>query len=344
MLIGSGLTTTTIATAQTETLLPQPQIIQSVDSDQLFAQAQSLYELGRFTEALQTAERASEKGHSDAQVMAGHILLRGNAGVMDYNRAAEFYRKASAQQNSDAFMALGEMSLQSLAGLSPSDAMHWFSSASQLGRPDAMRAIGEMYQIGLGVAPDPKKAEIWLTRAGQYGDDLADRKMADSLFESNPAEALNYYEKAAAAGDAEAAYIAAIMYEENFDIRPDTQKMASLMHQAAQGGNAPAMADYGLLVFQGRGVPKSEAQAAEWFRKAAQAGDQEGQFLYAYSLAKGEGVSQNFEEAYYWTLKSEGAGQSGVSDYDQSRIVLRQGLETKLDAAARARIKSRLGQ
>ena len=117
--------------------------------------------------------------------------------------------------------------------------------------------------------------------------------------------------------------------------------MAKLMLQAANGGHAAAQADYGLLVFQGRGVLKNMDEAAKWFEKSARAGDQEGQFLYAYSLAKGEGVTQNFEEAYYWTLKSERAGVSGVSDYDQSRITLRQGLETKLDASARARVQSR---
>lgn len=317
------------------------EIGQNQGADQAFQQAQALYDLKRYSEALPAAEIAANKGDADGQVMAAHILFRGLGGRIDYNKAADYYRSAANQQHSDAYMGLGEMSLKSLAGLTPSDAMHWFSSASQMGRQDAMRAIGEMYQMGLGVTPDPTKAKDWLSRASAYGDALADRKMADSLFESNPIEAIKYYEKAADLGDNEAAYIAAIMYEQNYQIRPDSQKMAKLMLQAANGGHAAAQADYGLLVFQGRGVLKNMDEAAKWFEKSARAGDQEGQFLYAYSLAKGEGVTQNFEEAYYWTLKSERAGVSGVSDYDQSRITLRQGLETKLDASARARVQSR---
>jgi len=129
------------------------------------------------------------------------------------------------------------------------------------------------------------------------------------------------------------------MYAENFDIRPDSARSAALLKQAAMGEHAAAMADYGLLVFQGYEVTQSNREAAEWFRKSAQAGDSEGQFLYAFTLAKGEGLEQNFEEAYYWALKS---GESGVDEYDADRVTLRKGLEGKLSTAAIARVKARL--
>jgi len=129
------------------------------------------------------------------------------------------------------------------------------------------------------------------------------------------------------------------MYAENFDITPNSARSAALLEQAAQGGHPAAMADYGLLVFQGYEVTQSNREAAEWFRKSAEADDSEGQFLYAFTLAKGEGLEQNFEEAYYWALKS---GESGVDDYNADRVTLRQGLESKLDAAAIARVKAKL--
>jgi len=265
--------------------------------------------------------------------------MRGEAGLLDYTGAAEWFRKAAAQGNTDAYMGLGEMALRSQGGLTPSDATHWFSLASQAGRPDAMRAIGEMYSKGQGLEPDDDKAAEWLGKAADFGDIHADRKMADSLYESDPVEALRYYEKAAANGDNEAAYIAALMYEENFEIRPDTNKMAALMRQAAQSGHAAAQADYGLLVYQGRGAERNEAEAAAWFEKSAIGGDQEGQFLYAFTLAKGEGVPRNVEEAYYWLLKS---GESGVSDYDKDRTALREGLEKTLSPEAASKVRARL--
>lgn len=297
------------------------------------------YELMDYTTALSQAKVAAAEGNSDAQVMTAHILLRGEAGITDYNQAAENYRKAALQKNTDAYIGLGEMALRSLSGLTPSDAVTWFSTAAQAGRRDAMRALGEMYLKGQGIPPDADKAQHWLDKAGQRGDHIAHRKMADSLFESNPVKSHEYYKKAAAAGDNEAAYIAALMYEEFFEIKPDAQTMAALMKQAANGGDGAAQADYGLLIFQGRGVDKDDVEAAKWFGKAAQSGDDEGMFLYAFTLAKGEGVSQNFEEAYYWLLK---AGQSESSDYNKDRTILRERLEQNVDPVILDRARSRI--
>ena len=128
------------------------------------------------------------------------------------------------------------------------------------------------------------------------------------------------------------------MYAENFEIRPNSARSAALLKQAAQGGHPAAMADYGLLVYQGYSASKSQERAAEWFRKSAEAGDSEGQFLYAFTLAKGEGVEQDFEGAYYWVLKSE---ESGVDDYDEDRRQLRERLEANVDPAALARARAR---
>lgn len=307
--------------------------------DLTFEQAKILFDQGKFTEALGAAKPAAVAGLPDAQVMIAHIYHRGMTGSPDHIQAAKYYRLAAAQNRSDAYMGLGALALKSHGGLLPSDALEWFTLAANAGRQDAMRALGEMYLKGRGVAPDAFTAKLWLEKAASSGDSLADRKMADSLFETDPAEALKYYEKAAANGDHEAAYIGALMYDENLEVRPNTEKMVSLMRQAAENGHAAAQADYGLWVYQGRGVQADMAVAADWFRKSAEGGDIEGQFLYAFTLAKGEGVTQNYEEAYYWLLKS---GESGFSDYDQDRKALRERLEQNVDPAILDRARARI--
>ncbi len=310
--------------------------VNTIDSN--LDQARRAYDSGNFDQALAFGKIAAANGEPEAQVMVGHILMRGQTGVVDVNAAADWMRKAANAQQPDAMMALGEMAIRSQAGLSPSDALHWFSMASQHSRPDAMRAIGEMYIKGQGLTPDPEKGRDWLKQAIDYGDSLAARKMGDSYFENDAPEALKWYEKAAYGGDHEAAYIAAIMYEENYDIRPDTKRMAELMQIAAEAGYPAAQADYGLLVYQGRGVPQSTNRATEWFEKAAKNGDKEGQFLYAFTLAKGEGVTQSYEDAYFWLLKS---GDSGVGAYDKDRQILRERLEQNVDAATLDRARRR---
>lgn len=271
--------------------------------------------------------------------MTGHIYLRGETGLVDTAKALSWFRKAADQFDNDAYMAIGEMALRSQAGLSPSDAIEWFSMASLNGRVDAKRAIGEMYLKGQGLAPDVAKGRDWLQQAVDLGDAIAMRKLADSHFDTDPSRALELYERAASYGDTDAAYIAAIMYAENLDVRPDSRKLADLLRQAAEAGHAAAQADYGLLVYQGAGIERSIDDAAKWFEKSARGGDPEGQFLYAFTLAKGEGVEKSFEDSYYWLLKS---GESDVDSYDNDRNALKKRLEENVDPEILERARKRI--
>ena len=304
-----------------------------------FDVALQAYNAGKYGEALRLSETAANLGSADAAVMAGYILRYGKAGNTDMMTARKWYEQAAAKGHPDAFVALGEMGLRGQAGLSKTDAAAWLTRASDAGRTDAMRALSDLYRMGQGVTANTSESERLLKNASQSFDAEATKRLGDSLFERDAKTALKHYESAAKAGHIEAAYIAGIMYAENFDIMPNSARSAALLKQAAMGGHPAAMADYGLLVFQGYEATQSNREAAEWFRKSAKAGDSEGQFLYAFTLAKGEGLEQNFEEAYYWALKS---GESGVDEYDADRVTLRQGLEGKLSGAAMARIKARL--
>jgi len=305
-----------------------------------FDDALSAYNAGNYELALAYAKIAGAAGDNDSQVLAGTILMNGEAGLINDIEAVDWFKKAAMNNNSDAQLALGRMALKMRGGLIESDALTYFSAASQAGRIEARRAIGEMYQKGIGIERDPEKAKIWLRQAADGGDISGARKMGDSLIESDPKAALQWYEKAADAGDADAAYIAAIMYAENLDIRPNSKRAALLMEQAAESGVAGAQADYGLLVYQGAGVDRDINAAAQWFKKSAMAGDSEGQFLYAFTLAKGEGIPQDFGEAYYWLIKS---GESGIDDYDTDRKVLKKRLEENVDPSILSVAKQRAG-
>lgn len=316
-----------------------PTLSNPAETDANYDIALQAFNGGRYSEALRLSETAANLGSSDAAVMAGYILRYGKAGRTDMALARTWYERAAAKGHPDAFVALGEMGVRGQAGLTKTDAVSWLTRASDAGRTDAMRALSDLYRIGDGVASNSAESERLLTQASQSFDAEATKRLGDSLFERDAKAALKQYESAAAAGHLEAAYIAGVMYAENFDIRPNNKKSAQYLRQAAEGGHPAAMADYGLRVYQGYGAEQSNENAAEWFRKSAKAGDAEGQFLYAFTLAKGEGATQDFEEAYYWVLKS---GTSGVDDYDKDRDVLRNGLEGKLDSATVSRVQSRL--
>ena len=324
----AGLTSAAYAESTTST---QPSVS--------FDDALSAYNSGDKITALSHARVAARGGSSDAAVMAGYILRKGDAGTINLTEAKSWYMQAANKNHPDALVALGEMAIKNEAGLTQSDAVAYLTRASDMGRTDAMRALSDLYRTGQGTVPSTKKSQSLLKKASQSFDSDATKRLGDSYFEKDPKKALKYYEQAADAGHIEAAYIAGVMYAENFEIRPNSAKSASLLKQAAQGGHPAAQADYGLLVYQGYGAAQSEAEAAKWFEKSAKGGDKEGQFLYAFTLAKGEGVTQSYEDAYYWLLKSD---KSGNDDYDTDRAELKKRLEANVDPAILSRARARM--
>lgn len=319
-------------------------VINAVESQANFEAALEAYQGGKIDSALSLAKTAALAGSSDAAVMAGHILRKGETGRIDMEAARKWYDRGAVKGHPDALVALGEMGIQEQGGVTQIDAVSYLTRAAEAGRTDAMRALADMYRTGQGVEQNPEQARHWLEKSAESFDSKGTKALADTLFETDPKAALRAYEQAAAGGNIDAAYIAGVMYAENFNIPPDEQKSSKWLRVAAEGGHAAAMADYGLLVYQGVGTEQSEKQAAAWFQKSAQKGDAEGQFLYAFTLAKGEGVERNFEDAYYWVLKSIQNSEKNVDldMYDKDKLTLKTRLEDNVDPALikRARIRA----
>lgn len=281
--------------------------------------------MGETTRALAFAQQAAGQGDVQAQILAGHLLRSGEAGLTDMVNAVNWYRLAAAQNHPDGLVALADMALRRQGGLQPQAARTWLEQAAHMGRTDAMRVLAELYLKGLANIDTNRQTAIdWLMKAHATGDKAAARALGDIFIDESVTQALHWYERGAAQGDANAAYQAAILQSERDDPVGD-KKTVTLMRQAAEAGIAAAAADYGLLLFQGKGVDKDRVQAANWFARAAVRGDKEGQFLYAFVLARGEGVELSFGQAYYWLLKS---GHSEISAYETDRHKLKTYLET----------------
>jgi TPR repeat protein len=120
--------------------------------------------------------------------------------------------------------------------------------------------------------------------------------------------AASVYAQAAAYGDADAAYAAGILYADGDpDPMDDPLKAIGFLRQAAQAGRADASADYGLMLYQGRGVARDLKGAAQWFKAAAEGGDLDGAFYWALVNAKAEGTPQNLELAVQWARVAKGS-------------------------------------
>lgn len=67
-------------------------------------------------------------------------------------------------------------------------------------------------------------------------------------------------------------------------------KALSLFRRLAEGGNAPAQYNLGILYANGDGVERNYAEAISWFRKAADQEFADAQFNLGAMYFRGEGV------------------------------------------------------
>src|SRR5271170_5476193 len=79
----------------------------------------------------------------------------------------------------------------------------------------------------------------------------------------------------------------------------------------ADGGDAVAQYNLGLLYLDGHGVPQSSAEAANWFRRAAEQDYTQAQHNLGAMYGSGQGVKRDYIQAYKWLNLCAAKGNSG---------------------------------
>ncbi|MFG1477629.1 tetratricopeptide repeat protein [Xanthobacter sp. V4C-4] len=128
--------------------------------------------------------------------------------------------------------------------------------------PVAMTLLAELYARGFGVRYDPKKAIEW-------------------------------YQKAAAAGSADAEFALGLMALTGQGMTASEEEAARRFRVAAEKGNPAAAYNLGLLYMQGRKVRQDMSAAARWFEKAAEKDQEDAQYALAVLLKEGNGVDRD---------------------------------------------------
>src|SRR5262245_32438812 len=139
-----------------------------------------------------------------------------------------------------------------------------------------MNSLGFLYASGQGVAQDYAKAQEWYEKAAAAGDAGAMNSLG-FLYASGQGAAQDYakarewYEKAAAAGDAGAMNSLGILYANGQGVAQDDAKAREWFEKAAAAGNASAMTNLGVLYENGRDVAQNYIKARVWYEKAGDA-------------------------------------------------------------------------
>ncbi|NBZ88808.1 caspase family protein [Stagnihabitans tardus] len=123
-----------------------------------------------------------------------------------------------------------------------------------------------------GIKPDAEQRMRSLAEEGDPRSMLGLAYIAQNPNDSryDPKLALDYMTRAAAAGEAEAEFELAKIYEQGLGVPPDPKRALELYQAAADQGFADALNDLGFLYFQGGlGLVPDQAKGIEYFQKAA---------------------------------------------------------------------------
>jgi TPR repeat protein len=127
---------------------------------------------------------------------------------------------------------------------------------------------GRIYEFGIGVKPNPRKA-------------------------------IEYYELASNNGSVRANFLLGLIYL-NIEEVQDYKKSLSFFKKADELGFLSAAGQIGFIYNDGLGVEKDYNQAVFWHTKGAKMNDIYSESMMAYFYTKGFGVTQNIDSAKYW--------------------------------------------
>jgi len=120
-------------------------------------------------------------------------------------------------------------------------------------------------------------------------------------------KAMDWYEKAAEAGNSMAMCRVGTMYAKSFN----DEKAWGWYRKAAKLGNSGAMLGLGKMYKEGNGVPKDHKKAVEWYSKASEIGNSEAMLelgeIYTFGLGS---IAKDYKKAIDWYRKAAEAGSS----------------------------------
>ncbi|MBI1173613.1 peptidase C14, caspase catalytic subunit p20 [bacterium] len=129
----------------------------------------------------------------------------------------------------------------------------------------------------------------------------------------NPAEAVQYFTRAANAGAPDAEFELAKIYEQGLGVPPDPAKALELYKASAAQGFADAINDLGFLYFQGGlGLQPDQAKGIEYFRQAADLRHPEAMFNYAGMIDNGAIPGKGPADAAKYLYQALRAGSEDV--------------------------------
>ncbi|NTV13000.1 MAG: trypsin-like serine protease [Desulfobulbaceae bacterium] len=180
-----------------------------------------------------------------------------------------------------------------------------FRKQAEEGSMYSQLSMGDLYDKGVDVPRDYRKAAEWYTKSAEQGEDEAQYRIG-SMYQTGRGVPLDYrqasawYRKAAEQGHWGAQFSLGVMYENGQGFPKDYRQAFVWYLKSAELGYPPAQYAVGGSYYEGRGVSQDYRLAAAWYTKSAEHGNNVAQFFLGQMFANGEGMPQNYGVAYAW--------------------------------------------
>lgn len=193
------------------------------------------------------------------------------------------------------------------------------SDLAHSGVADAQYKLAMMYHDGVEVIRDDELSMLWMKRAAEQGNIMAQVKYADFLIksgnESDVTDAINFYKSAATMGDNEARMkISALSRESCLD--DDLDSVKDIFRQLAERGNPMDMYRYADLLLKTAWSDDDRKKAYDWFVMASEKGSAEAMHLTGLMLRDGKGVPRDVNKSISYL---ENAAELG---HQKSQVML----------------------
>lgn len=200
--------------------------------------------------------------------------------------------------------------------------------AQQAGDLDGGYYLGYIYEKGIGVIADYKKAFDYYNRVAKSSSTALNDRDAINLsnialglmyvkgngVEESSETALEFFTAASDNNSAKASYYIGQMYENGIGVDKDYEKAMEFYLKAAELNFAPALNQIGYLYYNGYGVDVDFASAVYYQKLAALQGYSIAQVNLGFLYENGYGVERNLETALSYYEMAAASGYEGATE------------------------------
>ncbi|KAB7498734.1 Protein sel-1-like protein 1 [Armadillidium nasatum] len=305
--------------------------VEQIKAQQLFENAQELLNRTRSNEyeAYMLLDKAAELGHVEAQLKVAWARILGKHLKQNVSIAENLFEKLANEGNPEAQMGLGFMYATGIGkNSSQAKALVHYMFGALGGSQWAQMALAYRYWSGISVASSCETALTYYRKVSQKvaeevsltgGRAVQRIRLLDEVglgqlhyqggrgVELDHERALNYFIQAAEAGNANAMAFLGKMYMEGSPaVKQDNETAFKYFKKAADLNNAVGQSGLGLMYLHGRGVEQDYDQALKYFSLAAKQAWVDGQLQLGNMYFAGLGVRRDYKMAIkYFNLASQ---------------------------------------